>query len=88
MRVSAQSCRLWRRQGTLIPTSQVLIEAAVLVMVPSNGDGGTAKVLLKIVVEAQVADGVVDEVHLVYDSSDNLTSSLFLCSSSGGSLIL
>ena len=73
LRVRAQSCRLWRRQNTWILTSQVLIETAVLVMVPSNGDGGTAKVLLKFVVEAEVADGVVDDVHLVHDSSGILS---------------
>ena len=71
LRVSAQSCRLWRGQETLIPASQVLIEAAVLVMfLPMvMVDVCAAKVFLKFVVEAEVADGVIEEVHLVHDSS-------------------
>ena len=55
----------------MIPTSHVLIKATVLVL--SNGDRGTAKVLLKFVVEAEVADGVVDDVHLVHDSAGILS---------------
>ena len=42
-------------------------------MVPSDGDDGTAKVLLKFVVEAEVADGVEDDVHLVHNSSGILS---------------
>ena len=36
-------------------------------MVPTDGDGGAAKVLLEFVVEGEVADGVAEEVHLVHD---------------------
>ena len=37
------------RQETLISTSQILIKAAVLVLVPTDGDGGAAKVFLEFV---------------------------------------
>ena len=41
----------------------------LLVIVPNNGDGGAVKVLLKLVVEPEVADGVVQDVQLIHDSS-------------------
>ena len=54
-------------------TSEVLVQAAELVLVPSYGDGCGAKVLLKLVVDAEVADGVVEPVHLAHDSSGVLS---------------
>ena len=64
--VRAQVCRLWGGQEVFIFASQILLQAAVLVVVPTDG---AAKILLEFVVDSEVADGVVQEVQLVHHSS-------------------
>ena len=77
---SGQVCRLGEGQEVLISAYKVLIQAVVFVLVPTDGNGGAAKILLKIVKEFQVVHGVVQDVQLIHHSSGVLPFPLQLFS--------